>query len=101
MIGKHIRVILDSESDNEPFTAFARTLAVGEDILQGEGGLTFVSDRLFVSERIFAFLDDIYSGGSCVRDRPPGASEARKHRHHSGKTKIWNRSGVTPTGVIG
>ena len=30
MTGEHLRVILDSESDSEAFTAFARTLAVGE-----------------------------------------------------------------------
>ena len=30
MIGEHLRVILDSESDSEALTAFARTLAVGE-----------------------------------------------------------------------
>ena len=30
MTGEHLRVILDSESDSDAFTAFARTLAVGE-----------------------------------------------------------------------
>ena len=30
MTGEHFRVILGSESDSDAFTAFARTLAVGE-----------------------------------------------------------------------
>ena len=56
-------------------------------------------------ERLFAFFDDIY-----VICKPGRVSDvhnilerclfhhARIHVHH-GKTKMWNRSGRTPTGV--
>ena len=67
--------------------------------------LTSVSDRLLASERIFAFMDDIYL--VCHPERVEAVyeivrQELRVHANidiHSGKTKIWNRSGVRPTGV--
>ena len=67
--------------------------------------LTAIQDLLMEGERLFAFLDDI-----CVICKPERVSDvhnilerclfhhARIHVHH-GKTKMWNRSGRTPTGV--
>ena len=89
---------------------------ITHDIRQGEGGeqgdppmpllfslglhksLTSVSDRLLASERIFAFLDDIYL--VCHPEQVEAVyeivrQELRRHANidiHSGKTKIWNRS---------
>ena len=67
--------------------------------------LISVSDRLLASERIFAFLDDIYL--VCHPERVEAVCEIVRQEFrrqanidiHSVKTKIWNRSGVTPKGV--
>ena len=56
-------------------------------------------------ERLFAFLDDVYI--ICAPDRAGDVHKILQEelwRHakiqvHHGKTKMWNRSGTTPTGV--
>ena len=67
--------------------------------------LKSISDRLLITEKIFAFLDDIYL--VCRPNRVAAVYEIvrqKLQRHtnidiHSGKTKIWNRSGEKPSGV--
>ena len=96
---------------------------VTHDIPQGEGGeqgdplmqllfslglhtsLKAISDRLLITEKIFAFLDDIYL--VCPPNRVAAVyeivrQELQRHTNidiHCGKTKIWNRSGEKPCGV--
>ena len=96
---------------------------VTHDIPQGEGGeqgdplmpllfslglhtsLKSISDRLLTTEKIFAFLDDIYL--VCRPNRVAAVceivrQELQRHTNidiHCGKTKIWNRSGEKPSGV--
>ena len=96
---------------------------VTHDIPQGEGGeqgdplmpllfslglhasLKSISDRLLITEKIFAFLDDMYL--VCRPDRVVAVyeivrQELQRHTNidiHCGKTKIWNRSGEKPSGV--
>ena len=61
--------------------------------------------RLRDGERLFAFLDDVYI--ICAPDRAGDVHKILQEelwRHakiqvHHGKTKMWNRSGTTPTGV--
>ena len=95
---------------------------VGEvqDIPQGEGGdqdplvpllfslvhpfLRSAADHLREGEKIFAFLDDVYL--VCTPDRVLEVFRIieialwthSKISVHCGKTQLWNRSGVTPTG---
>ena len=98
-------------------------MIVGHDIPQGEGGeqgdplmpllfslglhtsLKSISDRLLITKKIFAFLDDIYL--VCRPNRVAAVyeivrQELQRHTNidiHRGKTKIWNRSGEKPSGV--
>ena len=92
-------------------------------IVQGEGGeqgdplmpllfcigqhpaLAAVAKELREGEKLFAYLDDLYI--ICQPDRV-GEVHALLQKHlwnytgislHSGKTKVWNRSGVEPAGV--
>ena len=92
-------------------------------IVQGEGGeqgdplmpllfcigqhpaLAAVAKELREGEKLFAYQDDLYI--ICQPDRV-GEVHALSQKHlwnytgislHSGKTKIWNRSGVEPAGV--
>ena len=85
-----------------------------QDIPQGEGGdqgdpltslsLRSVADHLREGEKIFAFLDDVYL--VCTPDRVLEVFRIienalwthSKISVHCGKTQLWNRSGVTPTG---
>ena len=92
------------------------------DVTQGEGGeqgdalmpllfslglhraLCAVRDRLLPSERLLAFLDDIYV--ICSPDRVVSVHVALQEElwahsriHvHQGKTQLWNRSGEPPAG---
>ena len=96
---------------------------VNHDICQGEGGeqgdplmpalfalglhqaLVAVQAGLLPSERLFAFLDDIYVVCSPDRVADVHASlQAELWRHartqvHQGRTQLWNRDGVTPRGT--
>ena len=92
-------------------------------IVQGEGGeqgdplmpllfcigqhpaLAAVAKELREGEKLFAYQDDLYI--ICQPDRV-GEVHALLQKHlwnctgislHSGKTKVWNRSGVEPAGV--
>ena len=96
---------------------------VVHEVLQGEGGeqgdalmpalfalgqhdaLVAIQNNLDPGERLMAFLDDIYA----VDERPDRTEavhtaieqELRIHTGievHQGKTQIWNKAGVTPTG---
>ena len=96
---------------------------VTHEIAQGEGGeqgdalmpllfsfglhrsLCAVSDRLLPTERLLAFLDDLYV--ICSPDRVSHVCRvlqeelwvpSRIQTHH-GKTQVWNRAGVMPTSV--
>ena len=67
--------------------------------------LKSISDRLMITEKNFAFLDDIYL--VCRPDRVVAVceivrQELQRHTNidiHCGKTKIWNRSGEKLSGV--
>ena len=61
--------------------------------------------RLLVNERVFAYLDDIYA---VCRPERCGAvfailqQELQSHAEiqlHHGKTQVWNRGGVVPSGT--
>ena len=89
------------------------------DIPQGEGGeqgdplmpllfslglhksLKSISNWLLSTEKVFAFLDDIYL--VCRPNRVAAVyQELQRHTNidiHCGKTKIWNRCGEKPSGV--
>ena len=93
------------------------------EVLQGEGGeqgdalmpalfalgqhdaLVAIQNRLVPGERLMAFLDDIYAVDE-RQDRTEAVytameQELRFHTGievHQGKTQIWNKAGVTPTG---
>ena len=66
--------------------------------------LKSISDPLLITENFFAFLDDIYL--VCRPNRVAAVYEIirqKLQRHtnidiHSGKTKMWNRSGEKPSG---
>ena len=93
------------------------------DIAQGEGGeqgdplmpalcslgqhgaLEAIAGRLLPSERLFAFLDDLY-----IVCRPERVVDVynivdvelwnhAKIQIHQGKTQVWNQSGVEPRGI--
>ena len=94
-----------------------------QDIQQGEGGeqgdplmpllfalglhraLTAVRERLLPSEKVFAFLDDVYV--ICAPHRVLEVhrileEELQNHAQislHHGKTQVWNRAGVPPRGI--
>ena len=53
--------------------------------------------RLRPSERLMAFLDDIH--GKSDPDRSAAELLRVGIRVHDGKTQLWNRSGVVPTGA--
>ena len=98
-------------------------LGVSQDIAQGEGGeqgdplmpllfslgqhraLEAIVGRLEEGERLFAYLDDAYVVCSPARISEVHAilvQELERHAHiclHLGKTQIWNRGGIVPTGV--
>ena len=67
--------------------------------------LKSISDRLLITEKNFAFLDDFYL--VCRPNRVAAVyetvrQELQRHTNidvHCGKTKIWNRSGEKPSGV--
>ena len=66
--------------------------------------LEAIQARLRPSERLMAFLDDIY--GKSDPDRSAAVFTAIQEellrvgiRVHDGKTQLWNRSGVVPTGA--
>ena len=67
--------------------------------------LVAVQAGLLPSERLFAFLDDIYVVCSPDRVADVHASlQAELWRHariqvHQGKTQVWNRDGVMPRGT--
>ena len=68
--------------------------------------LTVIQDHLMEGEPLFAFLDDIYF--NCKPKRVADVHSIMERclfhcahiRAHHGKTKMWNRSGRRPTGVL-
>ena len=99
------------------------TMGVTQNIQQGEGGeqgdplmpmlfalgrrpaLLAIQARLLVNERVFAYLDDMYA---VCRPERCGAvfailqQELQSHAEiqlHHGKTQVWNRGGVVPSGI--
>ena len=98
------------------------TKGVVHEVLQGEGGeqgdalmpalfslgqhrsLEAIQGRLRPSERLFAFLDDIYA--VCSPGRTADVITTIQEqiatvgiRVHDGKTQLWNRAGRAPTGA--
>ena len=72
--------------------------------LEQHSALEAIQARLRPSERLMAFLDDIY--GKSDPDRSATVFTAIQEellrvgiRVHDGKTQLWNRSGVVPTGA--
>ena len=67
--------------------------------------LTAVRERLLPSEKVFAFLDDVYV--ICAPHRVLDVhrileEELQNHAQislHHGKTQVWNRAGVPPRGM--
>ena len=94
------------------------------EIAQGEGGeqgdplmpllfslgqhrsLDSISGRLRAGEKIMAYLDDVYV--VCAPHRVRAVTqiveeELFRHAHisvHHGKTQVWNRGGVEPSGIV-
>ena len=68
--------------------------------LRQHQAMVAANDRLAESEKIFAFLDDVFVVTSPARVGVANAAVQRKLFCHSGiqiqgnKTKVWNRSGV-------
>ena len=66
--------------------------------------LVHVSENLLDSERLFAFMDDIYVSSAPDRTEALHQSLDRQMwdhariRLHQGKTQLWNRGGVAPEG---
>ena len=68
------------------------------------GALTAVARGLEEGERLFAFLDDLYV--ICRPDRVQAVHQSMvrelwdhaKISLHNGKTKVWNRGGIAPSG---
>ena len=66
---------------------------------------TTVRERLLPSEKVFAFLDDVYV--ICAPHRVLAVhrileEELQNHAQislHHGKTQVWNRAGVPPQGI--
>ena len=69
------------------------------------GALEAIHERMRPGEHLMAFLDDIYT--ACRPERLDEvhttvdeqlATHAHIHVHH-GKTQVWNRGGVEPSGI--
>ena len=69
------------------------------------GSLVATQERMIGNEKVFADLDDVYlaSGPGRVEQVQSIVSEELHNRAHievhHGKTQVWNRSGVLPSGI--
>ena len=69
------------------------------------GSLAATQERMIGNEKVFAYLDDVYlaSGPGRVEQVQSIVSEELHNRAHievhHGKTQVWNRSGVLPSGI--
>ena len=67
--------------------------------------LVATQERMIGNEKVFAYLDDVYfaSGPGRVEQVQSIVSEELHNRAHievhPGKTQVWNRSGVLPSGI--
>ena len=90
MTADHIKVVLESERD-------------GTSLHAANIAPWYVSEDLLDSERLFAFMDDIYMSSAPDRTEAFHQSLDRQMYHarirlHQGKTQFWNRGGVAREG---